>query len=814
MRIESITIRGFGCLSEKRYEFPDDKAIVIIEENERGKSTLTAAILAGLCGFPPRKAAGEVVKLADVYKPWDADVYGVEMEITAGGRRLGLLRDFTKSTPVFRDLETNQNITSQLDSDLTAHFLQLPREDFQRIAVVQGKEVQRFSSSPNLQSRLSALVEGSSGDTGAEVAVDLLNKATYPLDGRAIKPETAIQRLTKEIEEKTRRLASLDAELEAADTQVRALEEGHAKQKELQEQLASLDAEYTAARLAEVRARIAEAQSTDEERSRLERELTSLEDAAAFPAERGGQLTEAAARVRGCQQRLNEELARQRTLESDADALRVRLESENRFANASRDDQIALASAQDTLTDAERCLNERQNEIGKAKALESSVLAKAITALGLAIGLAGVVLLVLGLLDPVPSISTTAVGILMAALGAVQMARRGAGLSVLQETARRAERSYEDAADRAKRRLSAIGVDAATNADLAEQLRRSQAALVRYLDDREKLADTETKLLDVSRTIARIRGQLDDENQAIRSIVSSAGIDPSLALEDALRRFEEAGKRYGRYSEVKNVLIPAIERRRAEPAAIEALVAEEKQLLESLPDQSSVHASIRRPAEIDNERQKARSELEKAVSQTTTLEREVGLTVEAYRREYPQLRQDVDELQVRLSNATRFHQATETAARVLREVAEATRRRWSAALNEQAGAILPSLNPDYTDLRFDDSLSFTLQRVQDNRPLEKSDVDARLSTGARDQVYLAVRLACCLELSKNGEPLPIILDDPLVASDDARFETAMRYLVDQLPQSNQVIILSCHRLRHERLMSQEWFSQRALLVAL
>ncbi len=812
MRIESITVRGFGCLSEKRYEFPDGKAVVIIEENERGKSTLTAAILAGLCGFPPRKVAGEVVKLADVYKPWDADVYGVEMEITAGGRRLGILRDFTKSTPLFRDLETNQNVTSQLDCDLTAHFLQLPREDFQRIAVVQGKEIQRFNSSPNLQSRLSALVEGSSGDTGAEVAVDLLNKATYPLDGKAIKPETAIQRLMKEIEEKTRRMAALDADLEAADTQVRALDEGHARQKELQEQLAGLDAEYTAARLAEVRERIAEARSIEEERSRLTSELASLEDTATFPAERQNHLTTAAALVRDCQEKLNEELARQRTLESDADALRVRLESENRFTSASRDDQIALASAQDTLTDAERSLNERQNEIGRAKASGSSGLAKAITALGLATGLAGVVLLVLRLLDPVPSISTTVLGILVAAIGAVQMARQGAGLSVLQETMRQAERSYEDAADRAKRRLSAIGVDAAANDDLAEQLRRVQDALIRYLDDRERLADTETRLLDVSRTIARIRGQMEDEDQAIRSIVSSAGIDPSLAVEDALRAFEEAGKRHGRYCEVKNVLIPAIERRRAQPAAIEALVAEEKHLLESLPDQSSVRPAARRPAEIDNERQRARSELEKAVTQTTTLEREVGLTVESYRREYPQLRQDVDELRSGLSNATRFHQATETAAQVLREVAESTRRRWSAALNEQAGAILPNLNPDYTDIRFDDSLGFTLCRTSDNRPLEKSDVDARLSTGARDQVYLAVRLACCLELSKNGEPLPIILDDPLLASDDARFESAMRYLVDQLPESNQVIILSCHRLRHERLMSQPWFADRAVLV--
>jgi uncharacterized protein YhaN len=76
-----------------------------------------------------------------------------------------------------------------------------------------------------------------------------------------------------------------------------------------------------------------------------------------------------------------------------------------------------------------------------------------------------------------------------------------------------------------------------------------------------------------------------------------------------------------------------------------------------------------------------------------------------------------------------------------------------------------------------------------------------LSTGARDQLHLAVRLAISEFLSKPGNPLPLLLDDVFANSDDDRARAGMRVLAETLAREHQVIAMTCHRHRHEHLAS-------------
>jgi len=64
-----------------------------------------------------------------------------------------------------------------------------------------------------------------------------------------------------------------------------------------------------------------------------------------------------------------------------------------------------------------------------------------------------------------------------------------------------------------------------------------------------------------------------------------------------------------------------------------------------------------------------------------------------------------------------------------------------------------------------------------------------VSQGARDQIYLAVRLAL-VELMSCGEPQPVFLDDPLVHFDPARRERALD-VVREFAAKHQVVIFSC-----------------------
>ncbi len=68
----------------------------------------------------------------------------------------------------------------------------------------------------------------------------------------------------------------------------------------------------------------------------------------------------------------------------------------------------------------------------------------------------------------------------------------------------------------------------------------------------------------------------------------------------------------------------------------------------------------------------------------------------------------------------------------------------------------------------------------------------RMSSGTRDQLYLALRLASLEWRITGHEPMPFILDDILVNADDARSRAALKIL-GELAAKTQVILFTHHR---------------------
>lgn len=69
---------------------------------------------------------------------------------------------------------------------------------------------------------------------------------------------------------------------------------------------------------------------------------------------------------------------------------------------------------------------------------------------------------------------------------------------------------------------------------------------------------------------------------------------------------------------------------------------------------------------------------------------------------------------------------------------------------------------------------------------------AQLSTGTREQLFLAIRLAYVAQYAQQHEPLPMVLDDVLVNFDEARARAALQALLE-FSRLNQIILLTCHR---------------------
>ncbi len=144
------------------------------------------------------------------------------------------------------------------------------------------------------------------------------------------------------------------------------------------------------------------------------------------------------------------------------------------------------------------------------------------------------------------------------------------------------------------------------------------------------------------------------------------------------------------------------------------------------------------------------------------------------------------------------------AARVLRDEIEAFRRKHRDPILTQASSYFTrltcaSLNGVETD--FDDADKPVLVGVRANG--ERLRVEA-MSTGTRDQLYLALRLAALDHYVDSAEPLPLIVDDILIQFDDDRSRATLDALAE-FSSKTQVILFT----HHERVVAEARGLERA-----
>jgi uncharacterized protein YhaN len=137
------------------------------------------------------------------------------------------------------------------------------------------------------------------------------------------------------------------------------------------------------------------------------------------------------------------------------------------------------------------------------------------------------------------------------------------------------------------------------------------------------------------------------------------------------------------------------------------------------------------------------------------------------------------------------------AARILRDEIEGFRRRHRDPILTRASAYFRSLTCGSLatiDTDFDELDQPVLVGLRPNG--ERLRVEA-MSTGTRDQLYLALRLATLDHYVESSEPLPFIVDDILIQFDDDRSRATLEALVD-FSAKTQVILFT----HHERVVEE------------
>lgn len=151
--------------------------------------------------------------------------------------------------------------------------------------------------------------------------------------------------------------------------------------------------------------------------------------------------------------------------------------------------------------------------------------------------------------------------------------------------------------------------------------------------------------------------------------------------------------------------------------------------------------------------------------------------------------------------AKRARLALELAAQKLEESSSQTYEDWSQKLNDSARELMEELGGEIESLEFDNSLNISVKLAGRDAHFAPGEIKTKLSTGVKEQVHWLARMALSRFLSRQ-EALPIVLDEPFSEADDERFAEMMKFLLNKGINQNQIIILSCHKQRHEWLKSQ------------
>lgn len=280
-------------------------------------------------------------------------------------------------------------------------------------------------------------------------------------------------------------------------------------------------------------------------------------------------------------------------------------------------------------------------------------------------------------------------------------------------------------------------------------------------------------------------------DRAVR-LLQSAGItyDPAKGWAHHVSELKRRMEGRVRYTMVVEELIPAA-RRRLHP---EHEVQQRRRQLEMLTAGGELPTNARSSADIEVEVKQTRNKLEETMRRRADVRVEVEEVWRRHAQRRPELGQDQERMGRAIERAQRFKQAAELARTTIEKVATDTHRKWADFLNDRVAAILGSFGTSVDGLRFGEDLDFSVQ--MDGGPLvSRGKAHLQLSAGARDQLYLAVRLAISEFLSRGTEPLPLLVDDVFATSDDGRLRSGMRALIESFGAGHQILMTTCHRGR-------------------
>lgn len=283
--------------------------------------------------------------------------------------------------------------------------------------------------------------------------------------------------------------------------------------------------------------------------------------------------------------------------------------------------------------------------------------------------------------------------------------------------------------------------------------------------------------------------QLTDRGEEIRKRASTLGLE-SVEIADLHIYLKEYKEKINKMKEIKSALENVEETYKVliKDRNIDEIKEEMKQIVSQ-----DINYSYESEDEIDTEIRTKSNELLKSEKEIKDLEH---LIEKRYlgKREIPEIEEEILINKERTIKLEKEFKALEIASDMLQESFNEIKKNVGPDLNEKVIDKFNFLtNGDYEEAKMSEDYKL---KLRNKGILFDGDI---LSNGAKDQLYLALRLSFINMLFKNKE-VPIFLDDAFIQYDEERREKALKLLINE--GFEQVIFFTCQEI--EKLILDDY----------
>jgi uncharacterized protein YhaN len=770
--IKEVIARGFGTLCRQRFTFHRGLNIVY-GPNEAGKSTLQLLIYALLYGLK-KKHASTLIDEAEHYRPWGRpEPFGGSMLFQVGDREYSVERDFTdKGTARLHDAITGSDLEKKFQLDqrgellFTQELLGLSPLAFKNITYI-GQLASRCQSelAEELAGRLVNLSASGEEEISLRRGLAALGKAKEKIG--TTRPSTKpLSQLLQRTQELSRQQEELEAQLAQLWQEQRQLVELEEELGRSQERKKALEAKQRAIEAYLLAERLEEIHELTQELKVARQELEELQDVD-LPGETIDDATALQKHASWLEAELEKDQESLAFLEGKCSQLNSTIVTEERRLAAISSSlpspppefYRSLQSKKDLLTQRRSQLEQQRvlaGDLPSGLPWPSLILSLAFGAFAFKWPLfflpAGIMLVVFMIL------------LFQREAHRRKIQAQLKDLAVRREALDREEAALQDSFEKLAKLLGAEPSAGILNWQRhCEELARQRGSLT----------ECEAQLEQKENELKAQQEQLFELNEKIQGIWQEA----RAASWD---EFWHQAKLSARRQKLEEKIERQQERLKYQLAGEE-------------PEELAAHlAALEEPicgsaqelAELSGQLEKLTGEIGTLKIQRGNLEGRLDLQLESPAVLAASLRQAEEEF----SELSLMRDALEYAEKTLESCTEELHRQFAPQLNRQVSQAFCALTlGKYKKVQVNENLQLSLQKPGGG--LVEAE---RLSGGALDQLYFALRLGLSRLVGKEDVALPFLLDDTFVQYDRERAKEGWRCL-RELARENQIIYFTCHR---------------------